>query len=60
MNTISPDQVRQMRDWVKDCQWAEDFDDDEVDALSDSEIVQGVNRSYDGGVRQFLADSVPA
>ena len=45
-----------MRDWLKDCVWA-DMDSADVNDLSDSAILRGINRHYDGGVDQFRADA---
>jgi hypothetical protein len=53
---LTREHIDAMREWVSDCQWTESFygDDDWVDELSDMEIVRGVNRTYDGGIKNFL------
>ena len=48
--------IDDMRDWLKDCVWA-DMDSADVNDLSDSAILRGINRHYDGGVDQFRADA---
>ena len=48
--------VQTMRDWIADCTWGGE-DQDELDELSDTAIIAGINRHYEGGVRQFLADA---
>lgn len=53
---ISPEIIQSMREWIKDNQWG-DLDDDEIDELSDQEIINGVKRHYEGGVNQFIKDS---
>lgn len=53
----SPEIVKQMRDWAKDCSWN---DYDEIDELTDLEIIKGVERHYQGGLRQFNLDGNPA
>ena len=55
------DTIQDMRDWLNDCAdcgiWADmehgDFDADADIALTDREIVQAVQRHYDGGVTAF-------
>ena len=46
-----------MREWVKDCQWGEQYEDSDVDELPDIVILRGVEKYYDGGIRQFMADA---
>lgn len=45
--------IRAMREWAADCCWV---DADGLDDYSDSQIIAGVNRHYDGGVAAFLED----
>lgn len=52
--------VPQMRDWVKECSWADIQDDYDVDGLADEEILLGVERFYDGGIDAFVRDNQPA
>ena len=52
-----PDIINQMRDWVKDCQWGDVADESDVDDFSNEQIVKGVQKYYDGGVKAFLKDS---
>jgi hypothetical protein len=63
MKNISDDYTREqidaMRDWVKECQWREDWDDDDVDNAPDAVIIRGVARHYEGGLKQFLSDMIP-
>ena len=56
---LSPEQIKQAKEWIKDCQWGEEFEDGDIDALSDSEVESGVNRHYDGGLKQFIKDCEP-
>lgn len=50
--------IKAAKEWIKDCQWG-DLDSDDVDELSDVEVENGVNRHYDGGIKQFIKDSEP-
>ena len=52
-----PDLIKAMREWVKDCQWGEQYEDSDVDELPDIVILRGVEKYYDGGIRQFMADA---
>lgn len=54
--TYTDDQIKLMRDWVNDCQWREDADNDFIDELTDLEILKGVNRHYEGGLTSFILD----
>ena len=57
--TENPEVIKQMREWVKDCQWREVEDESDIDDMTDLQIIQGVQRHYDGGVRAFIRDSQP-
>ena len=52
---ISPEMIDAMKEWISDCQWS-DLDDSEIDELSDQEVLNGVKKHYDGGVKQFIKD----
>lgn len=53
--TENPELIKQMRDWVKDCEWSDIGDESDVDELSDMEILKGIQRNYDGGIKEFIA-----
>lgn len=59
--TLSLDQraelVNDMRDWAKDCQWA-DTNEDDIDDMTDEALLRGVPAHYSGGVDQFINDSL--
>lgn len=48
--------ITDMREWIADCDWA-DLESEEVNELSDTEVVTGIRCHYEGGVEQFLRDS---
>jgi hypothetical protein len=52
-----PQVLKDMREWVKDCQWGDVHDETDIDEMSDEQILRGVNQYYDGGIKQFMADS---
>ncbi len=55
--TEHPDVIKQMRDWIKDCQWDDLPDEAAVDELSDEEVLRGIQNNYDGGIKDFLRGS---
>lgn len=54
---LTGDEVAAMRHWLGDCVagWR-DLDLDDVAELTPEEVVAGVQRHYDGGVRGFLQE----
>ncbi|SRR6266404_780869 len=57
LDNITPEIIHNMRSWIKDCQWEDIGDESDVDELSVSEILQGVQKHYDGGVEGFIKNS---
>jgi hypothetical protein len=55
--TEHPDVIKAMREWAKDCQWRDVTDESDIDDMPDEEILRGVQRHYDGGIRAFIQDS---
>jgi hypothetical protein len=49
--------IKDMRDWLSDCQWNE-VDADDIAEMSAERIVRAVGRHYDGGVDAFLRANV--
>lgn len=47
--------VQAARDWALDCSWKEE--PEEIEEMSDDEILRGVARHYDGGLAQFTRDA---
>jgi len=54
-STVTLPQLREARAWILDCVWG-DLDESDVADLSGEQIVRGVQRHYEGGWAQFLAD----
>lgn len=49
----TPDELKKMREWVKDCQWAEEYEQDEIDELPATIILKGIDKHYCGGLAAF-------
>ncbi len=57
-HVVSNQVIKEMRAWVRDCEWGDlDPDGDVIDALTQTEIIRGVELHYDGGVDGFIADT---
>lgn len=54
----SPEEIDAMREWISSLSWREaELDPEDFAAdLTDEEVVNGIKRHYDGGMKQFLAD----
>jgi hypothetical protein len=50
---FTAEQIAAMREWVADCSWG-DMDEESLAELTDEQIIRGVNKHYDGGIREFL------
>lgn len=52
---IRPHVMDEMRGWCEDCSWGEHAEDpDFLHKMPDESIIRGVQRHYEGGVREFL------
>ncbi|MBC1235658.1 peptide ABC transporter substrate-binding protein [Nostoc sp. 2RC] len=55
---LTPRQLLEARDWIKDCcPWRDLPDPECVDDLSDEEVVKGVEKHFSGGLRQFAIET---
>ena len=52
------EELASMRGWISDCNWS-DLGSDDLDELTDAQVVAGVSRHYDGGLGAFLLDAIP-
>lgn len=55
---LTPDNIKAARDWISECDW-DDLPPDEIEHLTDLEIVRGVEQQYEGGWNAFLKDNRP-
>jgi len=58
---LAPEQLNAAREWVKDC--AGSFTDieteEDVDALTEAQVIRGIARHFDGGLPAFVATFEP-
>ena len=54
-NLMTQEQIAAAREWILDCQW-EDLDEEDIPELSDTEVINGIARNYDGGIKGFILD----
>lgn len=52
-DTITRDEVEQMREWLKDC-YEDEYDQELINQSSDNIIIKSIKREYDGGLDAFL------
>lgn len=50
--TLTKEELRLAREWIAECVW-NDLEADEIDELSDSEILKGIRRHFAGGIAAF-------
>lgn len=50
---LSEREIAAAREWIAQCVWA-DLDPDEVDDLTDRDVIVGIERHYEGGWPAFL------
>lgn len=55
--SATPEQIADAWEWVSDCVWADEPNPDCVPAW---QLIRGIDRNYEGGWAQFLADGQPA
>lgn len=47
--------IAAMREWISDCQWR-DLEPDDIAELTPIQVLAGVNRNVDGGLREFITN----
>jgi hypothetical protein len=55
---LTPEHIAAAREWMCDCEWA-DVDETDIRAMSDRRVEAAIARHYEGGIDQFIRDSVP-
>ena len=49
--------LSEARDWIADCAWQDDAD--ALAALTDQQVIHGINRHYAGGWDAFVINAKP-
>jgi hypothetical protein len=57
MKELIKNQIIEARMWISDCSWCDELED--LENLTDDEVMRGIERHYDGGWIQFLEDNRP-
>lgn len=50
---MSQDQLEAARAWISNCQWP-DLEPDDIEMLTDAEVVRAIERHYAGGLAEFI------
>ncbi|MBN3957494.1 peptide ABC transporter substrate-binding protein [Nostoc sp. NMS8] len=53
MEELTPNQLLEARNWIRDCCPWGDLYEEEVDQLTDDEVTAGIARHYEGGISEF-------
>lgn len=53
MNKFTPEIIKDMRDWLAACEWA-DADEADIMEAPEAHIVRAVTKTFDGGLEGFL------
>lgn len=56
MTEPTQEQIQEARIWIDECEWEEDyyFNEDWKEELTDKEVVEGVEKSHEGGWQGFV------
>jgi len=52
-----PDLIKQMREWVKECQWDDIDEESDVDGIDVQTLLTGIQNNFDGGIKEFIRTS---
>jgi hypothetical protein len=54
MKEVTKAQMNEAQAWIRDCSWLEEAED--LEDLTDEEVRRGIDRHYEGGWIQFIAN----
>ena len=54
MEAVTQAQIIEAQEWIRDCSWLDEAED--LEDLTDEEVRRGIDRHYEGGWIQFLAN----
>jgi hypothetical protein len=54
MQEVTKAQIIEAQAWIRDCSWRDEAED--LEDLTDEEVMQGIDRHYEGGWTQFIAN----
>jgi hypothetical protein len=53
MEELTPNQLLEARNWIRECCPWGDLYEEEVDELTDDEVTTGIARHFEGGISEF-------
>ena len=53
---LTPELIRQAKDWIADCEWADILCQSDIDSLRPESVFASVQKHYSGGWEQFIKD----
>ncbi|OYE02956.1 hypothetical protein [Nostoc sp. 'Peltigera membranacea cyanobiont' 232] len=59
MEELTPNQLNEARNWIKDCCPWGDLEEHQVDELTDEEVTAGIERHFSGGISEFKKSLPP-
>jgi hypothetical protein len=54
MQEVTKAQIIEAQAWIRDCSWRDETED--LEDLTDEEVRRGIDRHYEGGWTQFIAN----
>jgi hypothetical protein len=54
MQEVTEAQIKEAKAWICDCSWLDEAED--LKDLTDEEVRRGIDRHYEGGWTQFIAN----
>ncbi|MEH2200946.1 peptide ABC transporter substrate-binding protein [Nostoc sp.] len=59
MEELTPNQLNEARNWIRDCCPWRDLQEHQVDELTDEEVTAGIARHFPGGISEFKKSLPP-
>ena len=55
---LSKEDLKAAREWIIEClgTWRDIESEEDVEELSDAQVIKGIEKHYNGGIQQFIQD----